>query len=514
MAVDLTGDVIRGFRIEQLIGEGGMATVWLARHETLGKTVAIKVLDPLLARDGDLVQRFVDEAKIQCNLRHPGIIAIENFSQDPLAIVMEYVDGRSLSEMIGKVVGPIPFDQARLLMLQTLAAVGYAHQQGVIHRDLKPANILVTSDGAVKVVDFGIAKIIGGSKLTQTGTTMGTAAYMAPEQIKGSKDVDRRSDIYSLGVTFYEMLAGRTPFESDDNTENDFEIRTAHVQQTPPDPRQFYPAIPEGAVAVLLRALAKDPAQRFQTADEMMWALQSVSASVQGVHVPAPRATRTVVETPSDPSIELLDHEIIEMKQHSNKKVILIAISMCVVLIAVMLGLIVRIKSTSPKERALAQSTVPPAATPPSPLPSPPPLSPPRIEPKVEVQTGNIHIDSTPARANVFVDNRLIGVTPVKVNRPGNSDYTVMVRATGHLDWSRRIYLGVGKDEHLNATLDKPTKSFRKRASIGSPDPKSVNETISDTRRKRRSRDSLDDLIDGALSGPKKTARKGRTRRP
>ena len=381
MAVDLTGYVVLGFRIEALIGEGGMATVWLARHETLGKIVAIKALDPLLARDGKLVQRFVDEAKIQCNLRHPGIIAIENFSQDPLAILMEYVDGRSLSEMIGKVVGPIPFDQAQPLMLQTLAAVGYAHQQGVIHRDLKPANILVTSAGTIKVVDFGIAKILGGSKLTQTGATMGTAAYMAPEQIKGAKNVDRRSDIYSLGATFYEMLAGRTPFESDADTENDFEIRTAHVQQAPPDPRQFYPAIPEGAVEVLLQALAKDPAQRFQSAEEMMADLESVSGGgvVRATAPPIPAQVtspalvpQTVVETPIQPPIEPPDHDITGFKKRSIRNIILLAVGISVVLVGIILGLVLTDKSSSPKVPILAQAKVVPSANekPASPAPA------------------------------------------------------------------------------------------------------------------------------------------------
>ena len=504
MAVDLTGYVVLGFRIEQLIGVGGMATVWLARHETLGKIVAIKALDPLLARDAALVQRFVEEAKIQCNLRHPGIIAIENFSQDPLAILMEYVDGRSLSEMIGKVVGPIPFDQAQPLMLQTLAAVGYAHQQGVIHRDLKPANILVTSAGTIKVVDFGIAKILGGSKLTQTGATMGTAAYMAPEQIKGAKNVDRRSDIYSLGATFYEMLAGRTPFESDADTENDFEIRTAHVQQAPPDPRQFYPAIPEGAVVVLLRALAKDPAQRFQNAEEMMGALGSVSASGGGFRAAALPTARTMVETPSEPPIVLLDHEILEIKQHSNKNIILIAIGLCVVLIAVILGLIVRIQSPSLKEPILVQSTVPPQPPPTSHLPSPPPPSPPRIEPKVTVLTGNLHISSNPAGADVFLDNRLVGVTPVSIDQPSNQKYNVKIRARGYLDWSNKIYLQPGGRKRLSANLIKPIASSRTKRSNRSLHLTSVDEILADSRRKIRDRVTSDDILEAAVSRSKK----------
>ena len=270
-----------------------MATVWRAEQETLDRVVAIKVLDPMLARDSDLVVRFVDEARIQSRRRDAGVISIENFCKDPLAIVMEFIDGRSLSAMIGQEVGPIPFERARPIMSQVLDAVGYAHDQGVIHRDLKPSNILVSSEGRVKVVDFGIAKIVGGSKLTKTGSAMGTVTYMSPEQIRGTKHVDHRADIYSLGVTFYEMLAGRPPFEGDE--ESDFELRQAHVQQQPPDPRTFYPAIPEHVVQVLSTALAKDPGERYQRVVEMKnsLGLAAVGGMVTGP-MPAPAP-------PSDP---------------------------------------------------------------------------------------------------------------------------------------------------------------------------------------------------------------------
>ena len=286
MTIDLTGTEVLGFRITGLLGQGGMATVWRAEHPDLGTMVAVKVLNPLLASDATLEERFVQEARIQVRLRHPNIVRVENFSRDPLAMIMEYVEGKTLSHVIGREVGPIPFERARPLMLQILAAVEHAHGKGVIHRDLKPSNVLVDGDGAARVMDFGIAKLISGVHLTSTGATLGTPMYMSPEQIKGAKDVDARADIYSLGVTFYEMLAGQAPFEGDGDSDNDFLIKEAHVRRAPPDPREFYPAIPAGAVEVVLRALAKEPAARYASAGEMLQALEAVTEDAE---VPAPK---------------------------------------------------------------------------------------------------------------------------------------------------------------------------------------------------------------------------------
>ena len=302
MAEDLTGTEILGFHILELLGEGGMAQVWRAEHPDLGTMVAVKVLNPQLA-NANLVERFVQEARIQVALRHPNIVRVKNFCREPLAMVMEYVPGKTLDEIIGREVGPIPFGRARPYMLQILAAVAHAHEHGVIHRDLKPSNVLVDTDDTIKVMDFGIAKVASSVRLTSTGATLGTALYMSPEQIKGSRDVDERSDIYSLGVTFYEMLAGQAPFEGGADTDSDYLIKEAHVHQAPPDPRQFYPAIPQDVVQWLLRALAKDPAQRYGSAAEMREALDGAAVEAPTLRKqPAPTVVeqqppvRTVVE--------------------------------------------------------------------------------------------------------------------------------------------------------------------------------------------------------------------------
>ena len=273
MATDLRGTEILGFRVVERIAEGGMGSVWRGEHPDLEEVRAIKVLNPILATDPDLVERFVQEAKVQIRLAHPNIVRVENFSREHLAMVMEHVEGDTLSDLIGRKVGAIPAERALPMMKQILAAVGYAHEHEVIHRDIKPSNIMVTKDNVVKVMDFGIAKVVRGARLTQTGTALGTAVYMSPEQIKGSKDVDARSDIYSLGVTFYEMLGGRPPFEAEKGSDSDYMIKEAHVHRAPPDPREFYEHIPGGLVRVVLRCLAKDPADRYQTAGELQRAL-------------------------------------------------------------------------------------------------------------------------------------------------------------------------------------------------------------------------------------------------
>ena len=311
MPSDLTGTEILGFRLTKLLGCGGIASVWRAENRAIDKVVAVKVLDPLLADNNPQVrERFRIEARIQVKLGdHPHIVRVENFSMDPLATVMEYVEGRSLAEVIENEVGAIPIARALPWMRQVLSAIDYAHGQAepVIHRDLKPSNIMLDANDTVKVVDFGIAKVAQAVQLTRTGATMGTAVYMAPEQFTGAGSVDARADIYSLGVTFYEMLAGRPPFEVDGAGDSDFRLKLAHMQEIPPDPRKFYPGIPAAAATVVLRCLEKDPDNRYQSIVLLQAALDQAAAgvapgpSVAASRKPARAAAATVVEASPRP---------------------------------------------------------------------------------------------------------------------------------------------------------------------------------------------------------------------
>ncbi len=272
---------IPGYDIIRQIGSGGMAMVYLAEHPRLGNKLAIKVLSDVLTSDESVRKRFVQEAKLMVALRHHGIVTVTDFvdTEHTLAIVMDYVDGRTLDDMIGVEVGAITHDKALPIFKQILEAVSYAHSKGVVHRDIKPSNVLVAKDGEVKVTDFGIAKIAGQKGLTRTGAQMGTLYYESPEQIKGARDVDHRADIYSLGMTLYEMLAGRLPFDDASDT-SEYQIMDAIVRREDHlDPRDYYPHIPEWLVEVVQKATHLNPAERFQSCKEFIEAINGQKAA-------------------------------------------------------------------------------------------------------------------------------------------------------------------------------------------------------------------------------------------
>jgi serine/threonine-protein kinase len=237
---------IHGFRLLERLGAGGMAEVWRAYHEEMQLEAAVKLIHPTLASDAELVARFVEEARVQCRLRHPNIASVLNFSRANLAIVVELVPGASLRQHLDRCGGTVSMHDAVALGEQLLAALAYAHAAGVVHRDVKPANAMITADGTLKIIDFGIAKILGGrGDRTRSGAALGTPAYMAPEQILATREVDRRTDIYAAGTVLYELLTGATPFGGDDAS--DYQIYHRHVHQPPRDPRDKHPAIPAAA---------------------------------------------------------------------------------------------------------------------------------------------------------------------------------------------------------------------------------------------------------------------------
>jgi eukaryotic-like serine/threonine-protein kinase len=258
------------------LGSGGMANVYLAEDEELGRRVAIKVLDEKHANDEQFVERFRREAKNAASLSHPNIVSVydRGEAEGTYYIAMEYIEGRSLKDLI-VARGPLPIDRAVACTRQILGAVRTAHRQGIVHRDIKPHNVLVDSEGRLKVTDFGIARAGAASQMTEAGSIIGTAQYLSPEQARGAP-VDQRSDLYSVGIVLYEMLTGSVPFTGD----TPVEIAMKQISAVPEPPSVRRPDLPHDLDLVVLRALAKDTGDRFQTAEEMDAELGRVQAGL------------------------------------------------------------------------------------------------------------------------------------------------------------------------------------------------------------------------------------------
>lgn len=277
---DLIGSSFGQYQILREIGRGGMAVVYEAYQPSLTRRVAIKVLQAHLAADAAFVDRFLLEARAAARLEHPNIVAIYEVGEwsGYYFIAMRELTGESLHSLIQHN-GRLSLDRTIAILSQVASALDYAHSHGVIHRDIKPANIIVGVDDHATLTDFGIAKLMEGRHLTQTGAMMGTPEYMSPDQAIG-KPVGPSSDIYSLGIVFYQMLTGRVPFQADSTPV----ILYKHVYEQPGSVRTYAPGLPTGVDSVLARALAKDPEQRFRTAGEFVAAMQAVLTS--GIYTP------------------------------------------------------------------------------------------------------------------------------------------------------------------------------------------------------------------------------------
>ena len=276
------GDTVGDYQIIGLLGAGGMGKVYKVKNQISDRVDALKVLLPDLAEDQGLADRFMREIKVLASLNHPNIAGLRTAFrlENQLLMVMEFVEGTNLEERAQA--GRIPLADAIDYIRQALSALGYAHKHGVIHRDIKPANMMLTPDNVIKLMDFGIAKSKTERKLTQTGTTMGSLFYMSAEQVQGN-ELDGRSDLYSLGVSLYELVTGSRPFQG----KSDFDIMVAQLRQTPVAPIQVMPDLPRALNDIIMISLEKDPAKRFQTAEAFSAALGSITTGLNATPMQA-----------------------------------------------------------------------------------------------------------------------------------------------------------------------------------------------------------------------------------
>ncbi|MCR4345620.1 MAG: serine/threonine protein kinase [Sulfuricaulis sp.] len=266
------GSMVGRYLTLSRIGVGGMGIVYRAHDTELNRTVALKVLPPKLKKYPEYLKRFHTEAQAQARLNSPHVVTLYELMDHPVGqvLVLEYVEGETLESRL-RHYGPLSVPEAMRVFEQAMRGVEHIHRMGVVHRDLKPSNIFITRDGEIKLMDFGIARLMDNHDPSQNGAMVGTLLYISPEQING-RETDCRSDVYTLGISLFEAVTGRLPFER----RTDYGLMHAHVQENPPSPKEFQRRLPRELVSVILKAIAKDPNRRFQSVTEFRTALQEL----------------------------------------------------------------------------------------------------------------------------------------------------------------------------------------------------------------------------------------------
>ena len=431
----LVNQTIGNYRVLRLLGEGGMGVVYLAQHPVIGRKVAIKLLHAVLARDADIVSRFFNEARAIHMIAHENIVEILDFGQTSDGqpyFIMEHLEGESLSEVVAR--GPMPVDEIEAIAVQMCRALGAAHAKGIVHRDLKPHNVQIChkADGAlqVKILDFGVAKILASpdgaqSVNTRTGSLMGTPLYMSPEQCKGAGVLDHRTDIYSLAVMLFEMVAGRPPFTA----EGVGELFAKHMLEAPPQLLAVAPQAPPHMAAAIMKALAKEPADRFPSMEDFRKALTGEVKLPASAVTTGPGATQIAPAHPtSGRAATTLSSATSELDDSAGvprtRKLALIggAAVAAVVLIVVLIP-----KKHPPAPAPAVTASAP--AQPPAPTPPPP-------APKATAQV-TIRFETDPPGAHVIDQKggKDLGTVPVEVQLAKGSDpskYTL--RLAGYRD--------------------------------------------------------------------------------
>jgi eukaryotic-like serine/threonine-protein kinase len=331
------GDLIQQrYELVEKLGRGGMAEVWQAKDVRLERTVALKVISPGLADQPEFLVRFLREAQSVARINHPNVVNILDFGDiegNPF-LVMEFVPGESLAEMVGD---PMDQDRAREIIAQAAAGAGAAHAQNIVHRDIKPANILVTDDGRIKLVDFGIASAMGSERLTVTGTTIGSPHYISPEQASGERATPA-SDVYALGIVLYEMLTARRPFEGNNVTA----IAAAQVEQRPDPPSNHVTELDSGIEAIVMRCLEKDPGRRYENGTALADALRENAPARTAVM--AATAGAVAGETAVMSAADFADDAEPGPPRDSVGKAILVGLGIGLVVLAIFIGVMLLVR--------------------------------------------------------------------------------------------------------------------------------------------------------------------------
>ena len=330
----MIGKQILNYKIDSLLGKGGMGTVYLGKHMKMERKVAIKMLHPDLSSNESLRERFKNEASALAQLQNAHIVTLYDFeeSDEGLFLIMEYIEGMELADHINKVSGPINEKSAIHYFTQILDGFNYAHKKKVVHRDIKPSNILINSDDEIKIMDFGIAKIVDSEKsLTKTGTQIGTVFYMSPEQVKG-ENIDRRSDIYSLGVTLFQMITGQCPYNNDTT---EFQIYNNIVNDPLPNPASIYPGASKHLARVIAKATQKNVEDRFQSCEEFKKALNDTALETVIKEPAATEAHKTQIkeavsrpDTAETPKTQIKEAPL-TATPNDKKKITTIIIGVC-----------------------------------------------------------------------------------------------------------------------------------------------------------------------------------------
>jgi serine/threonine-protein kinase len=317
-----TNQTVGEYRIVDFLGAGGMGEVYRAMHQKIGRIAAVKVLTQATQSSG-FVERFFNEARIQASLQHPNVATLYDFCEvaGQPCIIMEYVDGQTISERISAYRAPLPLSETVYVFEKVCEAIDYIHRHGVIHRDIKSNNIKISSQGQVKLLDFGIAKGQTSQQLTQVGSVIGTLQYLAPELVRGGT-ADARGDIWALGVLLYEMVTGRTPFDAD--TVGDLCDRIGRVQYTPP--AQLNPSVPREVVAIIARCLRKNPAERYSSAGQLL--------------ADARRLAGVVSKPGVSPTVSEAAEEYAEAKQAGPSRLPLLVGAAAVAVVLVVVGIV------------------------------------------------------------------------------------------------------------------------------------------------------------------------------